>query len=614
MCLSSNRVITSVQGLNKGHCLWGTVLNIRWTLTRKWWQESMIPGQREALILEMIEQHGMITVDEICTHCNCSKETARRDLRRLAERDLVVRTHGGAQCKQVGLRESEKLPTTSLLAARAALLDRVDVLIVTPSDTMATRVLVERSRRAGVPIVAEAMPYPGMVSAVFVDNYRAGLQLGLWVADYVRQHYNGRISVLDISLPQTNTQARSRGFADGLRGIPAKDKTIYRVDGRGNRDASRLIALDALAVQPDINVIFGINDVSAMGGLDAIHELGLEESRFLVVCTGLEGKLTRDLMIAEGPFQAAVAMFPEVVGRACIDAAVCAFNKNALPERIYTPFAVVTAETLHEYYTLDSTTGEWQVEWSRVDKLPNVTPQFITLLQCKYHTKPARIGYIHPFGAHEWYQNVCDAMRSRAGAHSISIEIIDASLDEEKETEALKRAIGRAAARFVQEGDTIVLDSGDTIMYLAQALCERCGITVVTNSIPVLQILTGCPGISLISSGGHVQHQTRSLVGDEAERRFWETHADKVFVGTVGVSVAAGISNINLAEAAVKRAMIAAGRMVFLLADYTKIGVESLVRVAPIESITCVITSAGISPYDRNAFMERGVDVWIAYP
>jgi DeoR/GlpR family transcriptional regulator of sugar metabolism len=248
-----------------------------------------------------------------------------------------------------------------------------------------------------------------------------------------------------------------------------------------------------------------------------------------------------------------------------------------------------------------------------VDKVPNVTPQFITLLQCKHHSKPAHIGYIHPYGSHEWYQNLCRAMRSYAGGHGISIEIIDASLDEEKEANALKRAIGQAAADLVREGETIILDSGETIIYLAQALRKRHRITVVTNSIPVLQVLTGSPGISLISSGGEVQHQTRSLVGDEAEHCFREVRADKVFIGAVGVSAAFGISNNNPTEAAVKRAMIDAGRNVFLLADYTKIGVESLVRVAPLESITCIITNAEISLRDRNAFMARGVDVCIAH-
>jgi DeoR/GlpR family transcriptional regulator of sugar metabolism len=574
----------------------------------------MIPCEREALILEMLDQHGVITVNEICTHCNCSQETARRDLRRLTELDLVVRTHGGAKRKQTVPREPDMLPTTSVLEARAALVDRVDVLIVTPSDTMATRVLAERAKRAGVPIVAEAIPYPGMVSSISVDNYRAGLQLGQWVADYARQHSDGRISVLDISLPRANTRARSQGFADGLRSISVHDRTIYRVDGHGDRDVSRQIALDALTIQPDINVVFGINDVSALGGLDAIHEIGRNTDQFLVICTGCEGNTIKDLIVSNSSLRAAVAIFPEVVGQACIDAAVCAYCKRALPEQIHTPFTLVTQETLYDYYLPDSATSEWRVNWQRVDKMPNATPQFLTLCQCKHDELPARIGFIHPFASHEYYQNLCQAMRSYAGKHGIALEIIDASLDEEKETIAVKQAIGQTAARLVRDGDTIVLDSGETAIYMAEALRERQGITVVTNSIPVLERLTGCPGITLLSSGGRVQHQTQSLVGQGAEQTFEQLSADKVFIGATGVSIEFGISNTNLPEAVVKRSMIAAGRSVFLLADYTKIGVESLVQVAPLESITCFVTNLGLSRHDRKAFMACGVSVCIACP
>ena len=148
--------------------------------------------------------------------------------------------------------------------------------------------------------------------------------------------------------------------------------------------------------------------------------------------------------------------------------------------------------------------------------------------------------------------------------------------------------------------------------HLADAEQQR-GIRVVTNSIPVLERLAGCPGIDLCSCGGIVQHQTRSLIGREAVRTFRQLCADKVFIGASGVDVNFGVSNTNLAEVAVKQSMIACGRTVFLLADYTKIGVVSLVQVAPIECLSCIITSSGVSLRDRRALMERGIDVYVAH-
>ncbi len=101
--------------------------------------------------------------------------------------------------------------------------------------------------------------------------------------------------------------------------------------------------IDVLAVHPEINVIFAINDDSAQGALDAYRAAGLDERKLLVVAFGLEGAASRRLLQEGGPFKAGVAMFPEMVGRACVDAAVCAYHNCAMPGRIMTPYAVVTA-------------------------------------------------------------------------------------------------------------------------------------------------------------------------------------------------------------------------------------------------------------------------------
>ena len=153
-----------------------------------------------------------------------------------------------------------------ILGARTTLIDRADVLIVTPSDTSATRMLTDRARRVGVPIVAESHNYPGATTVVAIDDYEAGVDLGRWVAAYARLHLGGVVNVLDITAPFANTNARSKGFADGLRELPPASRTIFHVDGQGMRNASSAIAADALSVHPEINVIFGINDDSAQGG------------------------------------------------------------------------------------------------------------------------------------------------------------------------------------------------------------------------------------------------------------------------------------------------------------------------------------------------------------
>ena len=116
----------------------------------------VIPSQRDAIILNLLRQNGVIAVAEVSSQCNCSAETARRDLRRLEEQGEVARTHGGAVLAKTQLPVHVRGNGSGVSEARTALVDRADCLIVTAKDSKAIHLLVERGRRAGLPIIAEA--------------------------------------------------------------------------------------------------------------------------------------------------------------------------------------------------------------------------------------------------------------------------------------------------------------------------------------------------------------------------------------------------------------------------------------------------------------------------
>jgi DeoR family transcriptional regulator of aga operon len=176
----------------------------------------------------------------------------------------------------------------------------------------------------------------------------------------------------------------------------------------------------------------------------------------------------------------------------------------------------------------------------------------------------------------------------------------------------LKRSIGRAAAGLVNAGDTIILDSGHTTAYLAHHLRGRHGITVITNSVPVLAELGGEPGITVVATGGTLRPESMALSGPAAEASFRDLRADKVFVTGTGVSLDFGLSNTSIQEAAVKLMMLKAAREAILLADHTKLGVESLVKVVPLQAIHRLVTDGDVSPHVRLALTQRGIDVTIA--
>jgi DeoR/GlpR family transcriptional regulator of sugar metabolism len=572
----------------------------------------MLPAQREAVILTLLQQESVVSIETICAQCSCSPVTARRDLARLEDSGLLRRTHGGAVTLDGHASPPCGPANLSAMEARLALIDRADALIVTPNDTAATRALVERARRAGAPVVAEAYRYSGALTLVAIDDYRAGLELGRATGQYARQHFTAPLRVLEVSHPLPNTEARSRGFTDGLRETFPGERNVVSIDGGGSRGPARTIVAEVLALHPDVDVIFAINDDSILGAVDAWRAHNGKRPAPVVAWFGLEGKATRDLLAQGELFKLCAAMFPEVVGRACVDATVCAYHDCALPDRITTPFAIVTQETLDRYYLPDDGPDGWRINWPAVEKLTTGSAGYLMLGHASNRPKPARLAWIQILSSHDWYRAVRRAMQERARELGIQLEVMDASQDMAQEIDAVKRNIGCAAARLISDGDTVIIDGGVTTTYMAQALRGRQGITVITNSVGVLSELVAERGITLLSSGGVVRSQSQSLTGPSAEATFLNLRADKAFIAGTGLSVNFGLSNTNVQEAGVKQAMLRAAREVVLLADHTKIGVESLVKIAPIESIHRLITDVGISAHDRQSLAQLGIEVIIA--
>ncbi|MEU4128538.1 DeoR/GlpR family DNA-binding transcription regulator [Streptomyces wuyuanensis] len=172
-----------------------------------------------------------------------------------------------------------------------------------------------------------------------------------------------------------------------------------------------------------------------------------------------------------------------------------------------------------------------------------------------------------------------------------------------------KDRIARAALAELPEGGSVILDAGSTVARLAAALPLECSLTVVTHALPAAARLADHPGIDLHLVGGRVRHRTRAAVDAWALRAYGEIRADVVFLGTNGFSAAGGLTTPDLAEAAVKRALVAAGRRVVLLADSAKYGEEHFARFADLADVDLLITDSGLSPEDAAAVGAAGTEV-----
>jgi ribose transport system substrate-binding protein len=244
---------------------------------------------------------------------------------------------------------------TSLAAVDDFMAEGVSVLNFTPVDEAASGPKITEVAATGIPIICESSPTDGCTTLVSIDDYAAGFKVGVWAGNYVNENLGGQAVVLDVGLPGlTTTVARSTGFMDGLTSILGENATLAQsVNGAGLKDTAVTVSADALTAHPDVNVIFGINDDSALGGMQSYEAAGLNMDELLVVGFGCEGNACKDALAEGGPYKVSAAMFPEYQGRLLIDAGVAAFNGVELPPHLIAPSTPVTADNLADYYTLD---------------------------------------------------------------------------------------------------------------------------------------------------------------------------------------------------------------------------------------------------------------------
>ena len=177
---------------------------------------------------------------------------------------------------------------------------------------------------------------------------------------------------------------------------------------------------------------------------------------------------------------------------------------------------------------------------------------------------------------------------------------------------AAKAAIGTAAARLVEDGQTLFIDAGTTTIEFARRLRNHRRLTVVTNSVRVLALLADSPGIELIGLGGMVYGGAWSFVGPLADAALRRFNADLAFMGITSVSLERGLTEVNLFEANVKSAMIHHARRAVLLADHSKFEGISPVSVVPINEIGTLVTDDELSPEMVDKYRAAGVDLLLA--
>jgi DeoR family fructose operon transcriptional repressor len=174
-----------------------------------------------------------------------------------------------------------------------------------------------------------------------------------------------------------------------------------------------------------------------------------------------------------------------------------------------------------------------------------------------------------------------------------------------------KRRIAEATLQFVNDGNSIILDTGTTLLELAKLLYRKNDLTVITNDLEIALTLEKHPTAKIYLLGGLLRkmfHCTLSLTGKPLMEGLI---VNKAFMGANAFSIDKGATTPDMVQAETKRGMIQSAQEVLLLCDSSKIGKISLAQFAKAEDIDVLVTDA-IGSEDKTKMEEKEIKVIIA--
>lgn len=175
----------------------------------------------------------------------------------------------------------------------------------------------------------------------------------------------------------------------------------------------------------------------------------------------------------------------------------------------------------------------------------------------------------------------------------------------------LKVKLAVQAVKYIDDYDTIMLDSGSTTLEIARQIARRKWdrLTVITNSVPICSELAGVRGVDIISTGGRLRKKSRSFAGIQAEKALRDIRFSKLFLSTDGYDLRHGITTHSEVEASLNRLMCEIASEIYIVTDYTKFGRQSSNWIRDFADIDYVITDSGITNEYLTTLRAQNVKV-----
>lgn len=233
----------------------------------------------------------------------------------------------------------------------------VDGILVFPGSPTGYDAGINAAKEKNIPTVADVIYLNGVSTYGGNENFEMTRKAGKAAGEWIKKNWtDGReINVLTVNIPAfPNLNGRTDGFLVGLIESGVEFNWVQEVDGQGNITTALQVSTDALTAHPEINVIFGINDDSAFGGMDAAKQKGMDMSKILVVGTGFEGeKSHKELADPASSYKIATGMFPYSQGVFYIEIFKKIWSGEKIADRYLFPSSAITLDNYKQFYDGD---------------------------------------------------------------------------------------------------------------------------------------------------------------------------------------------------------------------------------------------------------------------
>lgn len=172
-----------------------------------------------------------------------------------------------------------------------------------------------------------------------------------------------------------------------------------------------------------------------------------------------------------------------------------------------------------------------------------------------------------------------------------------------------KKVIASLAAAEISSGDIVFIDSGTTTQYIPDYLDPSIQLTVLTNSLTIINRFVTFRNVTIIIIGEIYKRKTNSFVGLDKSILLDKYNIHKAFMAATAVSIESGLTNSDNQEYDIKRTVVDKANKLYALIDEHKFGKSALVTYSKIEQMNAVITDSPIDSTYSNYLDENGIDL-----